>query len=206
MSTKTTFAIPGNGAFFHAPPNTELPSGGIKAFTLAAARGNPPVGWESLGHTSEENLPSLALEGGEATTKGSWLASSLYTFYSNVNASLSGNSIQLDRETFNLIMGAWSGPAETGGSVVGTKKRTSPRSLVMIASHDSGGFGIYAPNAAIGFGGELELDKENFVELPFVAPFLVPEAGLLPDSPEGDPGVWQWFGPDDFIAGGEGGE
>ncbi|WP_159794455.1 phage tail tube protein [Puerhibacterium puerhi] len=197
MTVSTAYAIPGRGTFFTAPKNTPLPTGGIAAFTLL---GTAPADWDNFGHTSEENTPELSVDGGDATALGSWLQANLYTIYETTTWSLTGNSIQLDKVTLKKIYNGWD-TADGKGVVVPAAKRGQELALVMLASHDSGKFGLYIPNVNFTYGDAPAVDRETFMEVPFSATFQAADESVIPLSPDGEPGLFEIYGPEAFVSG-----
>lgn len=187
-----TYSIPGFGTVFLAPPNTALPPEGVTAFT----RETESVGdWENFGHTSRDNTISLSVEGGDATTKGSWLRSALITQYADVTWSAAGSSIQTDKKTVQRIFNGWD-TANGKGTVIGQGKKARELAMLILADDDTGKLAFYEPKVAFTFGDAPSFDVENFFELPFAATFLAPAAGVLPPGPDGRAGLFEFYGPD----------
>lgn len=65
------------GTLFTAPAKTALPTK-VSSFllnsgTVAAAGSGSVVNWENIGHTSNNNKISFSKDGGDTTTKDTWL-------------------------------------------------------------------------------------------------------------------------------------
>lgn len=192
MSISDTYSIPGFGTVFLAPPNTPLPAAGITAFTREL---ESLEGWENFGHTSRDNPIALAVDGGDATTKGSWLRSALVTQYAETTWTATGASIQTDRKTVRRIFNGWA-TADGKGTVVGQGKKATDLAMIILADDDTGKLAFYEPKVAFTYGDAPSFDVENFMELSFAATFLAPAPGVLPVGPDGRAGLFEFYGPD----------
>lgn len=195
MAISDVFSIPGFGTVLVAPPNTPLPTAGITAFTRETENLD---GWENLGHTSRENTISLSVDGGDATTKGSWLRSGLMTQYAETVWSVAGSSIQTDKATVQRIYNGWA-TADGKGTVVGQSKKATDLAMIILADDDTGKLAFYMPKVAFTFGDAPSFDVENFFELPFAATLLSPKSGVLPVGSDGRAGLFEFYGPDAWI-------
>lgn len=195
MAITASYAIPGYGTVFTAPANTPLPEGGIAAFSKGL---DNVEDFENLGHTSFENPIELSVDGGDATSKRSWLLANLVTIYEGITWSATGNSIQCDKATVQKIYSGWDTTDSLGTVVPATKKGTD-LAIVILSQDDTGKLGFYVPNVNFTFGDAPSFDVENFFELPFSASFQAPQTGILPTGPDGEAGLFEFYGPDAFV-------
>lgn len=196
MAITKSYSIPGYGTVFTAPPNTELPD--LSEFD----KDLDTVGdFENLGHTSSENPIELAVDGGDATSKRSWLRDNLITIYEDTTWSATGNAIQTDKETVQKIYGGWD-TDDALGSVVPSGKKGTELALVILSQDDTGRMLFYVPSVNLSFGDAPSFDVENFFEIPFSATFQAPETGVLPTGPDGSAGLFSFYGPDAFDVSG----
>ncbi len=163
----TSTILPGRGAVF---------VGEVDAveFDLDGLDLNDPATfatWISAGHTSRENLPAFAKDGGEATQKGSWEEEAIRSNYSSTAWSLAINALQLDKATLELAFG--------GGTYDAAKKRYSvktiseiKKSIFLVMFDGDVRAGIYMPNTTITLGDAPEIDVENFFEVQLSAQLL----------------------------------
>lgn len=193
MAITETFNIPGYGTVFTAPKNTPL--GDPTAFTKDAANVD---GFENFGHTSSENPIELAVDGGDASSRRSWLRDNLITIYEDTTWSASGASIQTDKGTVQKIFGGWD-TATGNGSVVPSAKKGTDLAMVILSQDDTGKMLFYIPNVNFTFGDAPSFDIENFFEIPFSATFQAPEPGVLPAGPNGETGLFAFYGADSFL-------
>lgn len=192
MAITETFNIPGYGTVFTAPKNTALPP--ISGFTKDA---DSVGGFENFGHTSSDNPIELSVDGGDASSRRSWLRDNLITIYEDTTWSASGNSIQTDKATVQKIYGGWD-TSDGFGSVVPSAKRATDLAMVILSQDDTGKMLFYIPNVSFTFGDAPSFDIENFFEIPFSATFQAPESGLLPAGPNGESGLFAFYGSDSF--------
>ncbi len=195
MAITESYSIPGYGTVFTALANTALPD--ISLFL----KDQDTVGdFENLGHTSSENPIELSVDGGDASSKRSWLRDNLITVYEDTTWSASGNSIQADKETVKKIYSGWD-TSDSLGAVIPSAKKGTNLAVVILSQDDTGKMLFYIPNANFTFGDAPTFDLENFFEIPFSATFQAPATGVLPAGPDGSAGLFSFYGPDAFTSG-----
>ena len=194
MAITDSFAIPGYGTVFTAPVNTPLDD--ITAFTKDAEK----VGeFENLGHTSSDNPIELSVDGGDATSKRSWLRDAIVTLYAGTTWTATGASLQTDRKSIQKIYNGWD--TDDGlGSVIPSAKKGIDLAMVILSQDDSGKLAFYTPNVNFTYGDAPSFDIENFFETSFQATFQAPEPGILPAGPDGASGLFAFYGTDSFLA------
>lgn len=169
----TTVVIPGTGYLFlnntagAAPPAATASA--IAALNLEAA--TLATGWNNAGHTSRDNGVSLGRDGGDRTTKGSWQATSLRETVAPITWTFGFNPLQISNDMLTLYFG--------GGTITTVDRFDVPdvpvpveRALFVVMVDGSYRLPIYVPKVSILGSDPIEVDVENFLELPVVATVL----------------------------------
>lgn len=186
------------GAIFVADAETQLPTAGVKAFTLDADNIPAPNGktWVNIGHTSNDTLPEFATDGGDPTTQDTWLRQALRTTYDAVTGSCTFNSVQCDAETLKMVFNAVD--MEEGGVAFGLTK-TEQKKAVFVLWQDTNTNergGIWLPNTSTTYSSLPTLNNEGFNEFSIQANILT--SNLLPRDKSGNYTCIAMFDPDDF--------
>lgn len=97
------------GTLFTAPAKTALPTK-VSSFllnsgTVAAAGSGSVVNWENIGHTSNNNKISFSKDGGDTTTKDTWLVAGAKSSTEAPTITVSGASVQGDSATITKEIG-----------------------------------------------------------------------------------------------------
>jgi hypothetical protein len=156
LNDNATLVI-GNGNYLTAPIGTALP-----ADLLA-----PTTPWETVGHTSLEDIFGVTSDGGDATTIGTLQNRSLRTKYSARTETLTFTLQQFDTKGLRLFYGS-NAPTLPNG-LVGVPADPKPTVCAFLAVFVDGEnhFGIYAPKAEIYRADDLSLsDTETLAGLP----------------------------------------
>jgi hypothetical protein len=166
-----------------APTPTEID--GFDPDTFAVA------GWNSIGHTSREDLPEFGFEGGDVETRGTWQAEVLKEVITEALADhVTFKLHQFDEEGLSLYYGVTNASSTTGvfevsNSAVGTTERA----LLIVVVDGSNKIAFYAPKASIRREDAIELAVDEFSALPLRATFL-----KEPGSP-----LFQWISLDTGV-------
>lgn len=153
--TKTL--VIGAGNYFTADQGTAAP-----ADFLA-----PGVDWENVGHTSIEDILSLASEGGEATILKTLQNGSLRTKYSKRSETLGFVLQQFDEDSVKLYWG--SNMVDDADDMLGVPDNPDPtvKAFLAVFVDGSNHFAFYAPKAEIFRNDDLSLsDTESLAGLP----------------------------------------
>ncbi|MEU9605458.1 hypothetical protein [Streptomyces sp. NPDC048057] len=156
LNDNATLVI-GSGNYLTAPVGTDIPTDLLV----------PVSPWETVGHTSLEEIFAIASEGGEATVIGSLQNKSLRTKYSTRTETMSFTLQQFDVKGLKLYYGA-NAPILADGSV-GVPADPVPTSAAFLAVFLDGEnvFGFYAPKAEIYRSDDLSFgDTESLAGLP----------------------------------------
>ena len=156
--------IPGRGTVLIAAPDTPFPD--YKTVDPEALTGGP-TGWSALGHTSRDNNVGLTVEGGEATTKGSWWTPNLYTTRSPRVFGFTANALQITPDSMALAFGGGEINDTTGGYEVPAQVIDVQKAVFILAiGSDGTRMAIGFNRASISLGDVPSFDVENFFELP----------------------------------------
>lgn len=146
-----------SGNYLTAPTSTVLPTNLLV----------PPAPWDKIGHTSLDEIMSIASEGGEATVLGTLQNKSLRTVYSSRTETFSLTLQQFDAKSLRLYYGA--NAVTLGNGTVGNPANPMPTVCAFLAVFIDGTnlFAFYAPKVEIFRGDDLSLsDTESLAGLP----------------------------------------
>jgi hypothetical protein len=200
MQNDNATLVVGAGNFYTAPTGTAMPS------SIAVA---PSAPWDSVGHTSLEDIFSATSDGGEATTLGTLQAKALRTTYSPRTESFAITVMQFDRRRLRLYYGANAPLLPNGTLGVPLSPEPTECAWLAIFADGSRNFGIYSPKTEIFRGDDLAVsDAESLAGLPLNVKPLVystnawayavtPLGGIAATgATAGTPGIWTPAGAD----------
>lgn len=147
----------GSGNYFTAPVDTPLPTD-LKAITTP---------WETVGHTSLEDIFSITSEGGEPTVIGTLQNKKLRTVYSDRTETMAVVLQQFDQAGLKLYYGS-NAPVLPDGTI-GVPANPTPTVAAFLAVFIDGDnvFAFYAPKAEIYRNDDLSFsDTESLAGLP----------------------------------------
>jgi hypothetical protein len=156
LNDNATLVI-GSGNYLTAPVGTDLPEDLLV----------PTSPWSTVGHTSLEDILSIASEGGEATTIGTLQNKSLRTKYSARTETMTFTLQQFDVPGLKLYYGS-NAPVLPNGTV-GVPTEPTPTSAAFLAVFVDGEnhFAFYAPKAEIYRADDVSFgDTESLAGLP----------------------------------------
>ncbi|MFH8414357.1 phage tail tube protein [Streptomyces collinus] len=156
LNDNATLVI-GSGNYLTAPVGTDLPSDLLV----------PTSPWSVVGHTSLEDIFSIASEGGEATVIGSLQNKSLRTKYSTRTETMTFTLQQFDVAGLKLYYGA-NAPVLPNG-LVGVPVDPTPTiaSFLVVFVDGENHFAFYAPKAEIYRADDVSFgDTESLAGLP----------------------------------------
>jgi hypothetical protein len=156
LNDNATLVI-GSGNYLTAPVGTDLPDDLLV----------PTSPWSSVGHTSLEDILSIASEGGEATTIGTLQNKSLRTKYSARTETIALTLQQFDIAGLKLYYGS-NAPVLANGTL-GVPTDPTPTTAAFLAVFVDGEnyFAIYAPKAEIYRADDISFgDTESLAGLP----------------------------------------
>lgn len=184
----STLIIPGSGTVFMSAANASLPSTPLTAFSLT---GNPPVGWQNLGHTSKSNTIGFTRDGGDTTSLDTFLANAVRVITSSVAWGVNIPALQFDVNTLDL---AFNGDFDsvTGGYTVPASADPIAAGLFLLFQDNTGKLGFWLPNTTISLGDAPSVDTEYFMELPLTASILSAPTNVIA-AVDGKPGIMQVF-------------
>ncbi|MEU5427616.1 hypothetical protein AB0H73_18705 [Streptomyces olivoreticuli] len=149
--------VVGSGTYLTAPVGTPMPSDLLV----------PVSPWQSVGHTSLEDLFGITSEGGEATTIGTLQNKSLRTKYSARVETMTFTLQQFDTPALRLYFGA-NAPTLPDGSI-GVPADPQPTQAAFLGVFVDGEnhFAVYAPKAEIYRADDMAIaDTESLAGLP----------------------------------------
>lgn len=161
LNSAATLVV-GAGNFFTAPYVEATPA------ALPADLGvTPAAPWVNMGHTSLEDIFSVASEGGEATSLGTLQARTLRTTYSPRSETFNLVLQQFDVASLSFYFGSNAEVGAGGELQVPLNPTPTISSFLAIFIDGVNQFGFYAPKAEILRGDDLALsDTESLAGLP----------------------------------------
>jgi hypothetical protein len=156
LNDNATLVI-GSGNYLTAPVGTDLPEDLLV----------PTSPWSSVGHTSLEDILSIASEGGEATTIGTLQNKSLRTKYSARTETMTFTLQQFDVPGLKLYYGS-NAPVLPNGTVgVPTEPTPTVSAFLAVFVDGENHFAFYAPKAEIYRADDVSFgDTESLAGLP----------------------------------------
>jgi len=179
--------IPGHGTVFFAAPNTLPGPNPLANFSLTTG----PSGWENLGHTSKDNLPSFSRDGGDVNKLDSWLVDGIGTIVDAVAWSLGINPIQVDKNVLDM---AFQGFIDSdGGYVIPSASNGLAKALFLYMTDGTGQLGFWMPSTTLFLGDVPSFDPSKFVEMPLSASISpVTDTAVIPAT-NGTPGLMKLY-------------
>lgn len=160
LNSAATLVV-GAGNFFTAPYVPLTPA------TLPAdltAVGTP---WVTMGHTSLEDIFSVASDGGEATSLGTLQARTLRTTYSPRTETFNIVLQQFDVDSLRLYFGGNATVGADGALQIPQSPEPTVSSFLAVFADGVNHFAFYAPKAEIMRGDDLSIaDAESLAGLP----------------------------------------
>lgn len=165
--------LPARGYIFVAPVGTAEPTpAAIDSFSPDTGT---IAGWNSVGHTSRDELPNFGFDGGDTEVKGTWQNASLREVVTEVPADyVTFNAHQFDGTVLSLYYSQPAGGGPTPGRFAVTNAPTVPveRAILIIISDGSTNIAMYAPKVSIRREEGIELSVDEFAVMPLRATFL----------------------------------
>jgi hypothetical protein len=160
------------GFIFIADPDTPRPTPAqVKAF-------NPETGimqgWESVGHTADDELPEFGYDGGSTEIRGSWQRAALREVVTEIPADyVTMQLLQFDRMALGLYYSV-TNPGSVSGvfAVPDNAGRPIEKALLIIIVDGPVRVGFHALKTSIRRDAAISMDTENFAALPIRATFL----------------------------------
>ena len=191
--TNKDLLIPSHGTMFMADVDTPLPTD-MSQFKVNAATVDSK--WYNIGHTSNDNKFEFTLDGGDTSSKDSFMMSGVRVSHESKTLKVTGNSIQADAATFNLIYGTIN---RASGSIVDGNLDAVSNSYALfflLADENGEQAGLYLPNASFGADSMPKLGS-GFLEFGFTASA---QASKSLKRADGSTLVYSWAPADAFKA------
>lgn len=154
----TSTLVIGGGKMYTAPVGTAAPA------DLTA----PGEDWEEIGHTSRDDIFSMATEGGEVTVLGTLQVAELRTKRSPRSDTFRINLVQWDEDTLAYYFGSNAEiDADTGMLGVPSEPAPVEKAYLAVFSDGARSFGVYAPKAELSSGESIDFsDTDSLSQLP----------------------------------------
>ncbi|UQI46718.1 hypothetical protein M1P56_21375 [Streptomyces sp. HU2014] len=133
----------------------------------------PPAGWESIGHTSRDDLPEFSRDGDDAEVKGSWQSAKLRQMSPVVTYSVTLQSIQASAETYQLYFGAGPGAVQADKSFrIPATPVPQVKSLLVVLVDGARFLPLWHPRVSLMGSDAVSLAVDDFVKFPIKGTFL----------------------------------
>lgn len=150
---------PAGGYIYLAPVGTAKPT------LLDPA--DPGVEWESVGHTSLDELPEIGRDGDDPETLGSWQKKKLKTTSPDVTYSISFQSIQCAALTYQLYFGAGASAVQADGSFrIPATPTAQEKALLLVVVDGENFLPLWHPRVSLLGSDAVGMDPEGFVTYP----------------------------------------
>lgn len=158
--------VAAGGYIFVAPTGTARPE------TILDPT-NPGAPYESIGHTSLDELPELGRDGDDPTTLGSWQNSKLKVVSPDVTYSMSFQSVQASSLTYQMYFGAGPAALQADGYFrIPAKPSPQEKALLMIIVDGENFLPMWYPRVSLLGSDAITTSVEQFVSFPITATFL----------------------------------
>lgn len=133
------------------------------------------VGWESLGHTARDELPTFGFDGGDTEVKGTWQNAQLREVVTEVASDyVTFNAHQFDETVLGLYYSVSGGGGSTEGVFEVSTAPTTPieKTILIVIIDGNTNVALWAPKVAIRREDAMELAIDEFAFMPLRATFL----------------------------------
>lgn len=165
LKDNATF-IPGHGDVLAATPGTETPTAdAIQKWIEDGATGKLG-GFESIGHTSLDELPGMESEQEGGENKGSWQNPNLRTTPITITDSITVTGIQWTQEQLDYRFGK--GTINTANGIFDAPDiyTATERSLLVVARDGANFIAFHYPRVTSRPEGNIEFSSDDFMGLP----------------------------------------
>lgn len=161
------------GYVYTAPVGTAAPAAAdLGTLDLEDTSGWTAAGWDSIGHTSRNDLPEFGVEGGEPEVRGTWQKKKLREITPEDPVDyLTVYLQQFDEDALALYYGP---NVSTTQGVFGVKggNVTNEKALLVIIEDGDLRIGFHASKASVRRDDSIQLATDEFASLPVRATFL----------------------------------
>ncbi len=158
--------VPAAGYIYVAPAGTAKPESITDPL-------NPGAGWESVGHTSLDELPEFSREGDDPETRGSWQNRSLKTTTPTITYSVVFRSIQCSELTYQMYFGAGAGATQADGSFrIPSTPVAQEHALLVILVDGTNYLPLWHPRVSLLGSDAVGMAQDDFVSFPIRGTFL----------------------------------
>jgi hypothetical protein len=158
----------GSGNYYIAAYNAVTP------VAMPADLSAPGVSWESIGHTSLDEVISFTSEGGEATTVGTLQNKQLRTTYTTRTETINLTLQQWDESGLKLYYGSNASIGSNGEVQVPVNPTPTTVSFLAVFEDGDNRFAVYAPKVEIFRADDIAVaDTESLAGLPLSVKPLV---------------------------------
>lgn len=156
---------PAGGYIYLAPVGTAKPT-----ITDPLA---PGVDWESIGHTSLDDLPEVGRDGDSPETQGSWQNTKLRVTSPDVTYTITFNSIQCSSLPYQLYFGADATAVQGDGSFrIPAKPVAQEHAVLMVVVDGTHFLPMWHPRVALLGSDNVGMEADGFITYPITGTLL----------------------------------
>ncbi|WP_172384862.1 hypothetical protein [Streptomyces sp. MNP-20] len=134
---------------------------------------NPGAGWESIGHTSLDELPEFGRDGDDPEVKGSWQNAKLRQTTPDVTYSITFQSIQATSLTYQLYFGAGPAAVQADKSFrIPATPAPQVKALLVILVDGTRFLPLWHPRVSLLGSDAVGMEADGFVTFPVKGTFL----------------------------------
>lgn len=161
------------GHIYTAPVGTAAPTPAELAAFDPDTFGTTNLDWETLGHTSEEELPEFGFEGGEKETRGTWQKKNLREVSTDTPVDyVTMRAQQFDSETLALYYGDNASTTDGVFGVDSSDVKPVERAFLLVLVDGDNKIGFTSHKASIRRDESIALSTDAFASLPLRATFI----------------------------------
>ena len=185
--------------FWNSTPNQRIDKASLATISLETASfGTGEAKFYNLGHMSNDNLPEFSTDGGDPTTMSTWLKQSFRTTYEAITGTLTINSVQGDKDSFQW---AYNGAVTDIGGVAFSLDKTPTNGSLFLLWEDSNvnkHAGLLLPNVDAAYSALPELGTDAFTVFSTTA--TIKTSSALPKDAYGKTCSAEYLPPEAFVA------
>lgn len=184
--------------FWNTKPNQRIDKAALATISIETESfGSGDAKFYNLGHMSNDNLPEFSLEGGDATTMSTWLKQSFRTTYDATTGTMSINSVQGDKDSFQW---AYNGSVTEIGGVAFSLEKTPMNGSLFVLWEDSNvnrHAGLVLPNVDAAYSALPSLGTDAFTQFSISA--TIKTSTALPKDAAGKACAAEYLPPEAFT-------
>jgi hypothetical protein len=164
---------PGTGFIFVAAPGTARPSAALINSYTAMDDAHFP-GYQSIGHTSRDDLPQFGFDGGDTEVQGTWSNATFREVVTDAPADfVTFNALQFDEQIMSFYYGVADAAPEDGVfEVQNAPTSTINKALLVVIIDGPRRVAFHSASVSLRREDAIGLEVDSFASMPLRATFL----------------------------------